>query len=59
MQDDTESPRVMTSTPVPSTITRPDGTITTSTARVVHAPGDPVPAAIQHTCGPTCGRCAS
>ena len=60
MQDTTtSSSRVMDSTPVPSTTVHRDGTTTTGTVLVVHAPGAILPAEVEHECGPRCSRCRS
>lgn len=50
---------VMDSTPVPSTTVHRDGTTTTGTVLVVHAPGAILPAQGEHPCGPRCSRCRS
>lgn len=55
----TATTSVMESTPVPSTITRPDGTTTTGTANIVHPAGAAVPERMDHTCGPRCTRCTT
>jgi hypothetical protein len=59
MPDATAPPRMRfasaESTEVPATTVHTDGTTTAGTARIVHEPGAPVPAQVQHDCGPRCG----
>jgi hypothetical protein len=43
------------STEVPTTVFHEDGTQTTDTTYVVHAPGTTVPAHLHHECSPRCG----
>lgn len=57
MPETTAPPRfaVMHSTEVPALTVHQDGRTTPGTARIVHAPGDPVPDRVQPECGPNCG----
>lgn len=56
---DTTTPQVtvMASTPVPSTTVHRDGSTTTGSVTVVHAPGAILPTEMEHDCGPRCSRC--